>query len=235
MNAKSLLVGILGLGSLGVAGCSSALNMAAIETEIQADIERQGRRLALREVLCPEDVTPQAGAFFRCVGELEPEGTFTINVTQTDSQGNVTWDVPNSRVLLNLAKVETNIQEGLGKALGKRALIDCGSELFRVNQPGDRFECAIVGGITVGPDAFTSVLVKVDPEGNLNWQELRQGPQTATIAGALPTSQPGSQGIPSAESTAPTAVPTPAPVQSTTLTGPTGRPITRPYVPGDDD
>jgi hypothetical protein len=214
------------------------MNIAAIESEIQADIERQGRRLTLRQVRCPDDVTPQAGAYFRCVGELDPEGTFTINVIQEDSQGNVTWEVPNSRVMLNLAKVESGIQQGLTKAFSKRGLVDCGSELYRVNQPGDRFECTIVGGLTAGADSFAAVLVRVDPDGNLNWQELRRGSPTAAVTGTSSTA--------AAQSVAPSTTPTPvpvsagsapasAPVKTTTVTGPSGRKIERPYVPGDDD
>lgn len=212
--------------------------MAAIETDIKAAIERQGRRLTLREVRCPEDVTPQAGAHFRCVGELEPEGTFTINVIQEDAQGNVTWEVPNSRVILNLARVEANIQEGLTKVFSKRVLVDCGSELYRANQPGDRFECAIVGGLKVGAEAFDSVLVRVDTNGNLNWQERRQN-NLATVAAetvSASTSQPTAPVSSTVTMPASTsAAPAPDSVKTTTVTGPAGREIKRPYVSGDDD
>jgi len=236
-------LGGLLLGVMGLAGCGAALDMGAIEQDIKADIERQGRRLTLREVRCPDDVTPQAGAYFRCVGELDPEGTFTINVVQDNSQGHVSWDIPNSRAILNLAKVEANIQEGLTKAFSQRALVDCGSELYRANQPGDRFECAIVGGMTAGASQIDAVLVRVDPDGNLNWQEIRQSSPTAAIAGAstTPTSASTEAGAARA-ATAPTANPGPAgveptsaPVKTTTVTGPSGRKIERPYVPGDDD
>ncbi len=192
-SPQAVGLGLILLGTFGITACGSPLNMASIESEIKADIERQGRRLAMGEVRCPDDVTPQAGAYFRCVGELEPEGTFTINVTQEDAQGKVTWEVPNSRVMLNLAQVEDNIQEGLTKAFSKRPLVDCGSELYRVNQPGDRFECAIVGGVTAGNEAFDSVLVRVDPDGNLNWQERPMGNPTPVAAGT-PSGATGQSG-----------------------------------------
>lgn len=236
-------IGALVLGALGLAGCGASMDISAIENEIKADIERQGRRLTLREVRCPEDVTAQTGAYFRCVGELDPEGTFTINVMQDDNQGNVSWEIPNSRVMLNLAKVEANIQEGLTKAFSKRALVDCGSELYRINQPGDRFECAIIGGLTVGVDAYSSVLVRVDPEGNLNWQEIRQNNPTATVARTSPSQTTATPQATSAAAATPpadssnsaTAEQPSAPVKTTTVTGPSGRKIERPYIPGDDD
>ncbi|MFH7242901.1 MAG: DUF4333 domain-containing protein [Spirulina sp.] len=169
-----------------LAACSNRLDVPTVEATIKADIERQGRRLALREVRCPGEVTRQAGAFFRCVGELDPEGTFTINVTQQDDRGTVTWDVPNSKALLNLAKVEAGIQQGLSEALGQRALIDCGEAMYRVNQPGDRFECRVIGGLVDGADTINTVLVTVDATGNLDWQEVRATDTTDALTPSPP-------------------------------------------------
>jgi hypothetical protein len=233
--------GLLMLGTLPLAACSNQLSNADVEAAIKADIERQGRRLSLKEVRCPSDVEKQAEAYFRCVGELDPEGTFTINVTQTDSQGNVTWEVPNSKVLLNLASVEARIQQGLAQALGRRAPIDCGSELYRINQPGDQFECQIVGGLTLDAKTLDSILVKIDAEGNLNWQE-----RSALAQNAVATTRPASSITPPATSAAtptPTATPvsnrnateTGEPVKTTTVKGPSGREIKRSYMAGDDD
>ncbi len=227
-------VWLLGLGTLGLASCSNRLNTADVEADIKADIERQGRRLSLQSVRCPRDVSRQAGAYFRCVGELSSEGTFTINVTQQDSQGNVTWEVPNSKVLLNLPKVEDTIQQGLSQAFGKRALIDCGSATYRVNQPGDRFQCQVVGGIETGSTTIESVLVKVDPDGNLSWQEMQPADLAAVPpvpTAAAPASAPAGSASPPSS---PPAGASPA-VKTTTVTGPAGRVISRPYVPGDSD
>ncbi len=218
-----------GLGCLALAsGCSNRLDTSTVEATLKADIERQGRRLALNAVRCPSDVTRQAGAYFRCVGELNPEGTFTINVTQQDTQGTITWEVPNSKALLNLPKVEDSIQQGLAKAFGKRALIDCGTATYRVNLPGDRFQCQVVGGIEAEATSIQSVLVSIDPDGNLSWQELRATPALAALPAA--SSQPGA---PAAGQAAPGT--TAAQVKTTTVTGPTGRVVKQPYIPGDDD
>ncbi|WP_196358140.1 DUF4333 domain-containing protein [Nodosilinea nodulosa] len=227
----------MGLGLLGLSACGNRLNTTDIESSIKADIERQGRRLSLNAVRCPSDVSRQAGAYFRCVGELNPEGTFTINVTQQDNQGNITWEVPNSKVLLNLPKVEDTIQQGLSKTFGKRALIDCGTATYRVNQPGDRFQCQVVGGIETGASTIESVLVKIDPDGNLSWQELQ-------AASAVPPLALATGGTQSAAGLAPPSVapkaaaPSPqtdSAAKTTTVTGPTGRVINRPYLPGDSN
>ena len=234
-SSKSVVY-LLALGALGLTACGNRLDTGSTEALIKADIERQGRRLSLKAVRCPSDVTRQAEAYFRCVGELDPEGTFTINVTQLDSQGNVTWEVPNSKVLLNLPKVEDTIQQGLSQVYGRRALIDCGTATYRVNQPGDRFQCQVVGGLETDTATIESVLVSITADGNLTWQE------TQAAVAALPAIAPGAQTTSDSRAAAP-APPAALPeseadspvVKTTTVTGPTGRVINRPYVRGDND
>ncbi|HIK44509.1 MAG TPA: DUF4333 domain-containing protein [Leptolyngbyaceae cyanobacterium M65_K2018_010] len=235
-------LGLALMAALSLSACGNRLDPTDLEATIKADIERQGRRLSLKEVRCPTNVTRQAGAYFRCVGVLDPEGPFTINVTQQDSQGTVTWDVPNSKVLLNLLKVEASLQQGLSQATGQRAVIDCGSAIYRVNQPGDRFECQVVGGIIDGADAIHSILVKVDSSGNLDWQELRTStavavaPVSGAAQGAAPTgASPTAAGTSAQSRTSPAPAPSPGAVKTSTSSGPTGRPINRPYLPGDND
>lgn len=234
------VLGLLALSALGLSACGNRLNTSDIEATIKADIERQGRRLALKSVLCPGDVTRQAGAYFRCVGELEPEGIFTINVTQADSQGNVTWEVPNSKALLNLPKVEDKIQQELSQAFGQRALIDCGTATYRVNQPGDRFQCQVVGGLETSTTAVEAVLVRIGSDGNLSWQELTTAVvvgQPVATAAASPGVTPGSAAAspaPATDAPRPAAQIDPA-IKTTTVTGPTGRVINRPYIRGDND
>jgi hypothetical protein len=226
-------LGLFLSGSFVLAGCVGRLNVRPIEDQIKADIERQGRRVALASVRCPKDVTRQAGAYFRCVGELKTEGQFTINVVQQDNQGTVEWDIPNSPVLLNLVKVETKLQEDFAKQFSRRPRVDCG-EVYRINQPGELFECRVVGGVTVGQEQVNTIVVKIDPEGNLNWYEVREAiaplattasaPTTAATPGATPT-QDGA--APTPQSSGASA----APKEKVAGT----RQIERPRVPNDSD
>ena len=180
------------LGFIFLSSCSQHLNTSRIEANIQDDIERQGRRLALKDVICPQRVTKQAEAYFRCVGELPDGGQFTINVIQQDDQGTVTWDVPSSKVLINLASLEENIQKEIKGAVGKNLAIDC-RDTYRANQRGDTFECDIVGDGQVATGRVESILVKVNGEGNLEWQEVVIGntvPTTAAPGTATQTTAP---------------------------------------------
>ena len=106
------------LGLVALSSCSRYINVSQGETNIQDDIERQGRRLSLTSVICPARVAKQAEAYFRCVGELPDGGQFTVNVIQQDDEGTLTWDVPSSKVLINLASLEETIQAEIRQRLG---------------------------------------------------------------------------------------------------------------------
>ena len=155
--------------------------MSRIEADIQDDIERQGRRLTLKDVICPTRVVKQAEAYFRCVGELFEGEQFTVNVIQQDDQGTVRWDVPSSKALINLASLEEQIQKGMREAFGKSLVVDC-HDTYRINKRGDSFECDVVGAGTVAAGRVESVLVKVNGESNLEWQEV--------VVGAVPVASP---------------------------------------------
>ncbi|MEO0431572.1 MAG: DUF4333 domain-containing protein [Cyanobacteria bacterium J06656_5] len=186
MVATVRLGALLGLVFLG--SCSQNLNMSRIEADIQNDIERQGRRLSLKSVICPNRVEKQAEVYFRCVGELTDGGQFTVNVIQQDDQGTVSWDVPSSKVIINLASLEEKIQDETKAAVGKRLAIDC-RDTYRASKRGDSFECDVVGAGAVAAGRVDSVLVKVTGDGDLEWQEVvisntPVAPQGATTAGA---------------------------------------------------
>ncbi|ESA34491.1 hypothetical protein N836_16480 [Leptolyngbya sp. Heron Island J] len=187
------------LGLIFLSSCSRHLNMSRIEADIQDDIERQGRRLTLKDVICPNRVVKQAEAYFRCVGELPAGGQFTINVIQQDDQGTVIWDVPSSKVLINLAALEEKIQAEIREAVGKSLVVNC-RDTYRINQRGDSFECDVVGDGTIAAGRVESVLVKVNGESNLEWQEVIIGaiPVTENAPAAVGSSAPPSEARPDA-------------------------------------
>ena len=76
---------------LALAACSGAtLDAAQAEEQILAELQDSGSPVT--EVTCPDDVSAQAGGTFTCTGTAEG-GTWTLEVTQTDDAGALTFRV----------------------------------------------------------------------------------------------------------------------------------------------
>jgi hypothetical protein len=67
------------------------LNDDNLETEIINWIAQQGGGAAT--VTCPDDRPLLAGDTFPCQATVADGSTVTLQVTQTDNTGNVTWEV----------------------------------------------------------------------------------------------------------------------------------------------
>jgi hypothetical protein len=219
-------VGTISLLMFGLAltGCQRGIRTEGIETAILQDLESQGE-ISVVSVNCPQRVQPEVGKAFSCMGELDSGDTFLVTVTPQDETGNVEWEIPNSKGLLNLTILEAQFQEEIASELGVQPTIDCGST-YRVNRPGDSFECAVAGAIAPSPQSDPStqasqpgqtaqassaqtnqsdpanstsqsepvlieVVVNVDQQGNVNWQQIRRV-QTAQATSNAATSSPAS-------------------------------------------
>ncbi|NJO11561.1 MAG: DUF4333 domain-containing protein [Leptolyngbyaceae cyanobacterium SL_1_1] len=136
-----------------VVGCSGRVDGSQLESDIKAGIEQQGYRMRLKSVTCPSGIDRQQGVVFNCVAELLSDETFDVEVRQLDNQGNVDWEVPSSKAVLDVASLETDIQTALGQDLGQRPTVDCGP-LYRLNLPGESFECDVVGDPIADAIAF---------------------------------------------------------------------------------
>jgi len=188
---------VLLTGLLLLSACNYRLDTQTIEADIEADIERQGRRVTLTGVICPDNVAKQAEAYFRCVGELSSGEIFTINVIQQDDDGTIAWEVPSSKTLINLVSLEEEIQQELSRVATQRVAVSCDGA-YRVNERGDSFECDVVGLVTAGSERIESVLVKVGPGGDLSWQEVRLPSGSAPSGGQTAPATSGSSSATSA-------------------------------------
>jgi Domain of unknown function (DUF4333) len=227
MPMPLMLVGVFSL--IALSSCTPTLDSDNVAAQIQAELEQED--LSLKAVVCPERVAIAPQTSFTCTGELDPQGTFPIEVTQTDEQGGVEWEVPNSKGLLNLATIETTIQEAIAtEASGQKPLLDCGGA-YRVNQPGDTFECKVANVAPLKAEQtetlLLNIVVKLDPQGNITWQQVRRqqtlvtasatasgtsaagvkpatgaNPTAASIDSPKPTAQPAATSAPAAGQTA---------------------------------
>ncbi|UBF26254.1 DUF4333 domain-containing protein [Kovacikia minuta CCNUW1] len=184
---------------LTLTACGKTLDSENIAQRIQQDVIRQGG-ISLKTVTCPGKIEPESGERFECIGEIDTGYTFTIPVKQQDDQGRVTWDVPNAKGLLNVAKFETTLQEAVQAEIGSRPIIRCGDG-FKPIKPGQIFECKLevkekVGdpkGSKVAGDARKpapsntpqrrtgknlkpeTIVVSVGADGNVSWQRVLPG------------------------------------------------------------
>ena len=92
LGAPALLIVLAAL----LSACSvtiGGLDTDSLEEQIEADIEAQAPGVDITEVDCPDGVQPQAGDVFVCRATADDGSVGTIEVTQTDDEGNVTWEV----------------------------------------------------------------------------------------------------------------------------------------------
>lgn len=182
--------------SLVLIGCTPTLDHTKVETQLQADISQQ-QGMTLKSISCPKNVAVAATATFTCTGKLTSLGTFPIAVTQAD-KGAITWKIPNSKGMLNLDELEANVQEAIASEIGTQTKIDCGGS-YRVNKPGDRFDCQVADPITISQGQtnllLVNITVNVDAQGNVSWQQIRRQQAIARVpnSSASSTTTPPSQ------------------------------------------
>ena len=83
-------LGVLAL-VLAAAACSKTLDTTELEGSLKDQLETQLEVTGLT-VDCPDDIEATAGDTFECTAS-GADGTVTISVTQTDDQGNLTWEI----------------------------------------------------------------------------------------------------------------------------------------------
>jgi hypothetical protein len=72
--------------------CSKSLDTPGLETELGSQLNTKLEATGIT-VDCPDDIDAESGGEFDCTGTVPDAGTLTIHVTQTDSDGHVTWEV----------------------------------------------------------------------------------------------------------------------------------------------
>ncbi len=81
------------LGARCEASVGNELNTDRLESEIQTGIEEQNPGITIESVDCPDDVPLEQGHTFTCTARDDAGNTATVDVEQTDDQGNVRWEL----------------------------------------------------------------------------------------------------------------------------------------------
>lgn len=135
-------MGLLGLLAGSLVGCNAPLDVAQVEKTIQQKLVQQGAG-SVKTVVCPENLQSKEGQTFTCTAIFESGNGADMEVHQTDREGQVSWEIPSVKGLVNLAQVHQVIQEGLKADLGE-VTVDCGAITpYRTVNPGDQFECEV--------------------------------------------------------------------------------------------
>ena len=78
--------------TLASVACSKSLDVEGLETQLESQLNTQLKTTGIT-VACPSDIKAESGGQFDCTGTVPGSGTMTVHVTQTDSDGHVTWEV----------------------------------------------------------------------------------------------------------------------------------------------
>ena len=90
MRARLVRVAAVTALALLTAGCTRTLDKQSLESQLATDLQSNGSTYT---VTCPDGVKAQAGGTFQCTATGPDGAALAITVTQTDDQGNVTWEV----------------------------------------------------------------------------------------------------------------------------------------------
>lgn len=177
---RKLRYGLLLLG-IGLAACER-LDTAQLEAELRSELERGG--LAVEMVTCPRRVPLGAGESFQC--EVEPSAgePFAVAVSQQD-EGTLTWEIPNSKKVLNLASLETYFQREIAGETQSTPIVLCGEARYRLNRPGDRFECKVMNATIAEQAEIERIIVQVNAQSDVSWQQIRRN-----LVAAVPSASP---------------------------------------------
>lgn len=161
------------------------LDHQKIAQDIQQEVVRNGG-VALQAVTCPQGIQPRAGETFECIGKMDNGYTFAISVQQQDEQGNVSWEIPHAKGLVNLTKLEALMQKTLASEIKSSPAVSCNG-IYKAVTPGESFECQLSYSVpqptskTPKPSSqptpasvtrVEKINVTIDLDGNVRWQRI---------------------------------------------------------------
>jgi hypothetical protein len=165
MRARSVLA--LVIPAVLAAGCSvsvGGLDPEKVEAAIVEGVREQ-TGIELTSVECPEDIESEAGATFICTGSDDADNSATIDVTQDDDEGNVSWNL-RAYAPDDMAELEAQIAQGLTEQTGiEPSDVTCPE--WTLIGAGNRYSCAATD--PEGNQAEVAITIE-DEEGNIDWE-----------------------------------------------------------------
>jgi len=149
--------------------CSQTIDNNKVELAIKNGLtEKTG--IAVNTVSCPSEIEIKANNIFECEVNAENNRVIIAEVTQTNNQGNISWQV--NQGLLTVATIEEQIKTGVSQQLNIEVTADCGNEKFKIAFQGETFNCETKD--KKGNPRLVNVLVE-DNKGSVSWKIVQTG------------------------------------------------------------
>jgi hypothetical protein len=159
-----VVVAVLLAALLVPTGCKR-LDLRKLEDLVRSEMKVK-TGVEVTSVTCPEKRDLKAGDEFQCDLVMAGNRMFTVNVKQSDDDGNVEWNVPRvvaPTVISNA--IAAQAKEKMGPE-AEGVTVDCGS-LYILGDKGSTFPC------TVHPPSGGELAITVtmtDDEGSFSWK-----------------------------------------------------------------
>jgi hypothetical protein len=89
-RAGAVAVSLAAAGLVLLSGCSTSIDVDTLEQSVQTGLAEQlGGEWTVQ---CPDSMEIQAGLTTNCMATSDGGESVDVNITQTDDQGNVTWE-----------------------------------------------------------------------------------------------------------------------------------------------
>lgn len=164
MRLKSLGVVITGFLMLALAACGPGkLDMEKIKSSIQSGVSSQ-MGLKVNTVTCPAEMEAKAGGSFSCtVTTSDLTEDLSVEVTQSDDKGNISWK--SKYEVAPSERVEEEVATSLLTKNNVAADISCPAKILV--KKGYKFECKAEDAS--GDRATVKVEVTSD-DGDIEWK-----------------------------------------------------------------
>ena len=151
----------LAVAALALAGCSSSIDVADLETKVQDGLAEQVG--GTWTVECPDSMEVQAGLTTNCAATSDTGETIQVDITQDDDQGNVTWEVPSTG--LDVDKLESTIAADISAQVGGEWTVECPDDIPQ--------EAGLTANCNASSADGQSVMINItqtDDQGNVDWE-----------------------------------------------------------------
>lgn len=143
-----------------LAACSSSLNADDLNEEISAQLQSEFDVDVVVE--CPDDIEAEEGASFECTARDEEGNSLSLQVVQSDDQGNVDWTMD----VFNLPVIEEELEPEVSSSVDAEITIDC-PRILVSSLEGSSLDCSVTD--ETGGEGLLRI-TSVDDEGNVEWE-----------------------------------------------------------------